>query len=125
MVLAFDRDFDTGSQRDFTIGSKSGARSAALRIDGDQASIESCHVNAAAAHVARLTLGIHPRRQPAAREGIAIVPDAIELGIEGPFLTASFGIERDDSVEGRNNIEGSIHKQGRGLEGALGPNFFS
>src|SRR5581483_10279039 len=110
MVLAFDGDFDSCRQGHLAMNPEGGARPSARGIDGDQASVLCGHENGAMAQFTGLTIAVDPGCEPTASEGVSVVTDAIDPGIEGPFLTASLRVERDDAVERGHNVQRAVHQ---------------
>src|SRR5581483_5363127 len=44
---------------------------------------------------------------------------AVHVGVVGPLFGAGGGVERDDLVEGRGEVEGAFDENGSGFEGGF------
>src|SRR5204863_9734358 len=86
---------------------------AGLRVDGDEPRVE-CRLEETTVAGRRRARGrVEPRGDAAIDEAIAVIGGPIDRWIEGPALHTRFGIQRDDAVERRGQIEGAVDDERR------------
>src|SRR2546423_6811186 len=109
------RDF---AQTDLAAVAEVRAGRAAGSIKRNQARVLRGLEYSAAAGLTGSACRVEPSGYTAVDEAVAIVPLESDLGIVGPTLCAGFGVDSDDTVERRGEIESSIDDKRRGFKAA-------